>query len=127
MDVVERLIRDPGSQRSTPDKLGLTPLHEAVRQRHFHIVKLLVEDGTTPPGADRNALSHAGNTPMHLASFLGHREIVQYLISQGADCNIRNKQKQFAIDVAKTKEIGEILRLPTSVKSKCCWYLWHKN
>jgi ankyrin repeat protein len=121
-DFVSRLIIDPGSLRSIKDGLGSTPLHEAVRSNQLDCVKLLVDEGSTPPGADRNAPTLAGNTPMHLAAFLGYTDIVEYLITQNADCNIRNHQGQFAMDLARTEEICALLKNATTIRKKCCWY-----
>ena len=122
LHIVNRLIRDPGSQRSLKDRVGMTPLHEAVRGNHIACVKALVEAGPSPPGAERNAISASGNTPLHLAAFLGHTDSVRFLLDSGADANIRNNYKQFAMDIAKTEEIRDMLMVATTIKKKCCWY-----
>ncbi len=122
VEIIKRLILDPGSPRSTPDVLGFTPLHEAVRHNRLDCVELLVSELPTPPGADRNALTATRSTPLHIAAYMGHTEIVEFLIAAGADCNLRNNSKQFAMDVARTPEIKLHLALATAVTKKCCWW-----
>ncbi len=40
-----------------------------------------------------NAYSHDGWTALHLAAFFGHREVADYLLNQGADPNLRSKNR----------------------------------
>lgn len=45
-----------------------------------------------------------------LASVIGNLKVVQYLIENGADVNIKDNYGRAALDLAKTKEIKEVLK-----------------
>ncbi len=59
---------------------GETPLHLAVSQGSYIIVKLLVNNG-----ANINVLDKVGNSALTRAVLGGHTQITEYLITQGAE------------------------------------------
>ena len=57
-----------------------------------------------------NAPSNAGNTPINDAAHDGYTEIVKILAPLANNRNASDKDGRTPIDVAKTKEIREILK-----------------
>ena len=74
--VYERLSRDP-TLASVHDGRG-TPLHEAAREGHAMIVRLLLT-----AGADRTVRDREGLTPLERARAAGHREVCALLEPSG--------------------------------------------
>uniref|UniRef100_A0A4W3HCS3 PH domain-containing protein n=1 Tax=Callorhinchus milii TaxID=7868 RepID=A0A4W3HCS3_CALMI len=50
-----------------------------------------------------------GNTPLHCAAYRGQKQCALKLLKCGADCNIRNKNNQTALDLAQGTEMKQIL------------------
>ena len=50
-----------------------------------------------------------GNTALHIASNRNHCEVAALLIQRGIDTVVKNQSKLTALDMAKTKEMKEIL------------------
>lgn len=67
------------------DSNGKTPLMEAARWNHLHVVKHL-----RSLGADLSLATSEGSTAMHIAAEGGHNEVVCYLIDEGADVNAQD-------------------------------------
>ena len=61
---------------------GGTPLHFAVHNNRFDIIKLLIE-----MGANINASDFYNTTPLHLAVGISSLENIQWLVQHGADIN----------------------------------------
>ena len=80
------------------NKDGETALMLASSEGHLEMVKLLVENGADYTNA------------LRLASREGHLEVVKYLLENGADVNIKNKNGNAALDLAKIEDIKEVLR-----------------
>ena len=68
------------------DKLGETPLHDAVIRGYGEISILLIEQG-----ADVNARDVRGLSPVHAAAWRGNLDMVALLITIGADINARDQ------------------------------------
>ena len=62
------------------DWSGFTPLHNAARNCHVKIIRLLLQNG-----AEVNAKSNRGYTPHHFAASLGSVDILHLLVENGAD------------------------------------------
>lgn len=71
-----------------------TPLHEAVLNGNFDVVKLLVANG-----AKIDALKKADWTPLMLAATKDNLEIIRFLVEQNADVSLRNKDGWTAFHV----------------------------
>ncbi len=86
------------------DYLKNTPLQWAVFQGHLEVIWALLSDGYSP-----NDFDDLGNNCLHLASGGGHKKIVQVLVDNGAMATAVNVYKNRPVDMAKTKEIRDIL------------------
>jgi ankyrin repeat protein len=84
--VLIKALIDSGTDVNGGDKLGATPLHDAVVRGYRDIAALLIEKG-----ADVNARDVRGLTPMHATAWRGYRDIVVLLITKGADINARDQ------------------------------------
>ncbi|KAL1915011.1 uncharacterized protein VTP21DRAFT_7716 [Calcarisporiella thermophila] len=102
------------------DKLNLSPLHQAIQDNDFHIIKSFADyfkpfanacdnDGLTPIhyasiagqvriarfiidlGGNAEVFDKFMGTPLHLAAMQGHDEIVEFWVRNKADVNARNK------------------------------------
>src|SRR5690606_36570629 len=70
------------------DSRGRTPLHLAVRENHFALIKSLCGMmGQT----NLDIQDNRGNTPLHYAIEKGHHRIARYLQISGAKSTIKNK------------------------------------
>ena len=80
---------DPSAFR-TPDDLGWTPFHEAVRLGHLDCIKVMLHAGNDGGDSDRglslvNLRTYAGSTPLDLArTYLSEdHPVTQFLITSG--------------------------------------------
>eukprot|EP00062_Callorhinchus_milii_P010334 gi/632955083/ref/XP_007893294.1/ PREDICTED: oxysterol-binding protein-related protein 1 isoform X2 [Callorhinchus milii] len=62
-----------------------------------------------PSPASVNCTDMLGNTPLHCAAYRGQKQCALKLLKCGADCNIRNKNNQTALDLAQGTEMKQIL------------------
>jgi ankyrin repeat protein len=83
--VLVKALIEGGSDVNAEDKLGETPLHDAVVRGYEEISILLIEHG-----ADVNARDVRGLSPVHAAAWRGNLDMVALLISSGADINARD-------------------------------------
>ncbi len=81
---------------------GSTPLHLT---SDAEIAEMLLEAGADPNLAD----SVAANTPLHLAVKGRHKDIVRLMFKKGADLNLANQQGKTPLNLAKDKEMKNIL------------------
>ncbi|CAH0045316.1 unnamed protein product [Clonostachys solani] len=82
-EIVLRLLKGGVDVNKVGDgRVGVLPLHEAVRGGHVEIIKQLLKHG-----ADINGVS-LGGTALRLAARCDHYTIVQLLISHGADLDL---------------------------------------
>ncbi|KAJ8601337.1 hypothetical protein CTAYLR_009753 [Chrysophaeum taylorii] len=90
---------------TTTDDKGLTPLHMAAWNGHVACVEILISEG-----ADVDALrKDKGASPLHAAALNGHVACVRLLIGGGADVKAKTHQRRTPRDVAKTREVRDIL------------------
>ena len=82
----------------------LTPLHYNAFQGNSEITRLLIAKGAVV-----NAVDADGSTPLHYASSQGFIKVVTVLIEKKADHELKNKNKQRAVDVAALNEQVEIV------------------
>ena len=60
------------------DQDGYTPLHDAAREGHNDVVKLLLDRGAEP-----NMANQHGDTPLSCALQNGHMDVVNILTENG--------------------------------------------
>lgn len=125
---LERMIEADPSLLEARNKLGKTPLHQAVTSGSTRAVQWLIDrgadvnarDGTgmTPlhvaawwtsterakqllaAGADLEARDAFGDTPLHVAAMQGRGAMTLYLVAAGADPTARNEEGNTPIDLA---------------------------
>ena len=102
LNIVKYLIETPKVDPNKRDIYNKTPLHIAAYSSQFPLVEYLV----LKTKADINAKDKFGNTPLiHAVSinlpFIIKYEIVKVLLMHGARVDIKNKDGQTALDVAK--------------------------
>lgn len=83
-----------------------TPLLWSITRGNLRNVWILLNYGYSPNDLDPN-----GNNGLHLAAALGDPKMIRVLIDDGARSNVVNIYKNHAIDMAKNKEIRDILQL----------------
>jgi ankyrin repeat protein len=72
-------------------------LDDAVNSAELEEVKLLIKQG-----ADIEYKDPFGCTALMNASWVAASDIVLFLIELGADCSAKNKEKQTALDMARS-------------------------
>ena len=100
-----KLLIENGANIEVKDNKGDTALILASYCRRLEIIKYLVEKG-----ANINATNDNGRTALMWASIWRDLEMVKLLIEIGADVNIKNNYGKTVLDLAKTKEIKELLK-----------------
>ena len=109
-EVARRLAEETDPDVRTVD--GSTLLIEAARAEDVILVQWALDHGTDP-NAVRPGKNNA--TALILAARNGNLEIVKLLLAQGADPAVTNDKGKTAIDLAKGKNVKELLR--TSAQS----------
>jgi len=109
-EVAERLARDE-TDVSVRANDGSTLLMAAVRAEDVELVRWAVDRGTDLD-AVRPAKRHA--TALMMAAGLGNPEIVKLLLTSGADPALTNHEGKTALDLAKGRQVLEILRAAAS-------------
>ena len=88
------------------DVSGYTALHYAARNKHFEMVKLLLEHN-----ACVNCTTKAGqDTPLHRAAYVGHLGIVKALVNKGACTDLRNIDGQTCLHKAVQRGHTDIVK-----------------
>ncbi len=80
------------------DRARRSPLHHAVKNGHFEVVRYLVLQG-----ADVNWADSSDNSVLHYACAYGWRAIVELLMAAGANCNAMNMWKLTPLFIAMLK------------------------
>jgi len=78
LESVRTLLSQGADTEATTDSAGSTPLLLACSKGHFHVAKLLIENG-----ADIHARNNFRKNALTLAALHGHRQIADYLLSKG--------------------------------------------
>lgn len=71
------------------DDSGTTAVHEAVRNDHVDMLRVMVEAGVDV-NVTQDQPADAGNTPLHVACLYGRAEAVKLLMDSGADDTLQN-------------------------------------
>jgi ankyrin repeat protein len=105
----QELLRH-GARVDVVDDKGNLPLHlsfyQAIKSSDLSIVSELIEK--TP---DINQANSLGYTPLHFAAILDKPQVIRQLLSRGARRDIKNKDGKLALDLARSDECKELLRL----------------
>jgi ankyrin repeat protein len=89
------------------DLKGMSALHHAAKGGFVECVKILFG----VKHIDVNCRDDQGWTPLHYAAQQGHLEVVETLLQhKKVNAALKNKHKQRAVDLAKTKEIITLLQ-----------------
>jgi len=102
-----------------------TPLQLACSQGHEEVTSLLLNLKTIE--VDRSTSKRG--TALHCAAARSQKNIVTLLLRHNANCNIRNRSRQYALDVAvnpeimvllkgKTKRVSQAMRSPENVPKR---------
>lgn len=91
---VKELLKK-GSDPNMKDEIGCTPIHNAVKKRHWEVAELLIHRGADPDIRD-----NAGWTPLHYAAKYGPTESVQMLLMHVADPNAKDKSDWTPLHIA---------------------------
>ena len=106
VDIITFLVSCHGVDLNIAGANGRTPLHEAVKSGFLDVLQILAGGY----GININCEDDQGITPFHLAAKRGHDTIVQFLKNcPGIDLECRTKQDETAADLAKTKEIRDMI------------------
>jgi len=104
MDKVKNLIKD-GIDVNAKHPFGGTLLHEAARQGHTEIARLLITSG-----AEVDA-RYIGATPLFEASDRGHVDVAELLIADGADINARDSYGSTPLQAAASQGHTDIVKM----------------
>ena len=94
-DLVEHLIVKDPKHVGARGGHYVTPLVVSLAAGHFHVAKLLHDNGAHP-----NVRGYNGNTPLHSAPQYGELKVVQELLKYKADVNARNAQDETPLHYA---------------------------
>jgi ankyrin repeat protein len=83
------------------DDLGMTPLHYAVRDNRWEVVKRLIDAGANVNAHDEGRI---GNTPLSEYARECSYEMARVLIDAGADPTIRGWMQMNALDRARERK-----------------------
>lgn len=130
-DAILQLVRQNKMVINSTDRMGRTPLMEAVIQRKFEICEFLIQAGADVnlrearkwtalhfaaqeydykivelllnSGADIDAEDHDGNTPLYRSLFgsKGQGEVIKLLLQRGADKDHKNQKGSSPWDLAQ--------------------------
>ncbi|MBN8827374.1 MAG: ankyrin repeat domain-containing protein [Sphingobacteriia bacterium] len=108
INMIETLVNN-GADPDHRNGLGMTSLHNAVKEGKVLEVKELLKFGAIP-----NILCKKGFTPLHYAASEGNKEMVNILLNCGADPYLRNKRflpwlGANARELTENKEIKKLL------------------
>lgn len=122
---------------NTQELDNFTPLHLAVSEGHFDVVKFLLENSANPntktssyrtplhiacyrgnakiiielinKNADVNCVESEGNTPAHILSEYGYAECLKIILYKSPDLTLKNKFGLTPLEIASNIEIRELI------------------
>lgn len=103
LQIVEKLLEN-GADVNIADIRGATPLHRATSRGNLTIVKLLLDHSDLRV----NVRDAYGNTPLHLACEEDRQDEAKLLVKNGADLDIKNKDKLTPLDLC-TPSLAKLL------------------
>ncbi|KAF0692453.1 Aste57867_16482 [Aphanomyces stellatus] len=103
VDTIKALF-EKGFHLESEDGHKHTALSEAACQGHTDMLAFLLSLGANP-----NTANDTGRSPLYRASYNGHGAAVTQLLNAGADPRLTTKQGERPYDVAKNKDIADML------------------
>ena len=58
-----------------------------------------------------------GDTTLHISAAMGRRKLTRVLLESGCDREMKNKQNETAMEIAKRKSLAEIIQILNSTPS----------
>jgi uncharacterized protein len=104
---VESLLKTYDINSTT--KVGLMPLHIAIKKRDIDLIKFLLDQG-----ADIEAQDDKGFSPLYYSVVMNHIPIATLLLSQGANPNTKNNIGNTPVHQMAHKNRTEMFELFTS-------------
>lgn len=86
------------------DNDGTTAVHQAARQNHVDMLRVMIEKGVDVNLA-QDAPAEAGNTPLHEACARGNVEVAELLMKSGADDTLLNVKGETAAHLLMKKRV----------------------
>lgn len=111
--IIEKLI-DEGASVNIKDQFGVPLLHRVIwklknetpREIKEKIIRKLLENN-----ADVNAIDSSGQTPLYQSVLANLPYVTQLLLEYGADVNLKTKEGDTALDVAKHFNRTEVIEV----------------
>jgi ankyrin repeat protein len=126
-DIAKMLaIEHPQDVNSKSVDDGSSPLHQASRQGHVELARMLIERG-----ADVSAQEHDGSTALHLALGNGHADPARMLIENGADVSAQKNDGWTALHLVSRNGRVDLARMliergaGVSAQTKYGWTALH--
>ena len=115
---ITKFLLQSNADVNVKNRMGETPLHQAVSCKNLKIVKLLLKYK-----ADINAQQNDGETPLHVAVLKGDNKIVSMLLDNGANPNIVNSvygktPVHYAIESDNPKILEAIIKYSPNILIK---------
>lgn len=108
---IKKLIEN-GYDVNKPNDDGMPPLHMAIENNHYDVLKLLIN-----AKANVNSTDHNKDTPLIMASERGELNMVRLLLVAGANINYQNNDKNTALIYASANGHYEIVKKLLSVNA----------
>ena len=116
-DITKFLIENKANV-NIKNRMGETPLHQAVENSDLQMVNLLVKHEANP-----NIQQNDGETPLHLAVLKSHCKIVSILLKHNANPSILNfvyskSPLNYAVESSNTKVLKKFIKYSPDAKEK---------
>jgi hypothetical protein len=96
---------------NTLGQAGYPPLHYAIFKQNFELAKHLIEIN-----ADCNLMNYKGSNALHAAVILGDESLVQLIMPNIVDLEVRNLERDTALDIASRLPSVDDLQFPLIFK-----------
>ena len=128
VDVLEELLDSRDDNQDTPLHVASkvlveqqnTSVYEDFDEIYPTLVKIIVQKTYQLDEKLLNCQNNEGNTPLHILSATNNcLNLVRMMVQYGANCNLKNEEKQNALDIAELNKAYDISKLfPITSKEK---------